>query len=80
MRFVNVVRARDAHAARGYRLSGSTGMVDDVQVSASQAGGVGPSGPWADAGRPATVGDLATTLTSSGPGGEPGRASGERPR
>jgi ribonuclease HII len=28
-RFVNVVRARDAHAARGLQLTGSGGMVDD---------------------------------------------------
>jgi ribonuclease HII len=28
-RFVNVVRARDAHAARGLQLTGSAAMVDD---------------------------------------------------
>jgi ribonuclease HII len=33
MRFVNVARARDAHAARALRLTGPDGMVDDVVMS-----------------------------------------------
>jgi ribonuclease HII len=36
-RFVNVARARDAHAARALRLTGATGMVDDVAMSMGSA-------------------------------------------
>jgi ribonuclease HII len=33
MRFINVARARDAHAARTLHLTGPAGMVDDVAMS-----------------------------------------------
>jgi ribonuclease HII len=33
MRFINVARARDAHAARAIQLTGPAGMVDDVAMS-----------------------------------------------
>jgi ribonuclease HII len=38
MRFINVVRARDAHAARALDLTSSAAMVDDGRMSEAQAG------------------------------------------
>jgi ribonuclease HII len=34
MRFVNVARVRDAHAARALHVTGADGMVDDESMSA----------------------------------------------
>jgi ribonuclease HII len=80
MRFVNVARAREAHAARGVRLSGHAAMVDDGPMDASQTRGDGSHDPWphratpvmaahagADAGAPLTISTMCP-------------APGERPR
>ena len=73
MRFVNVSRARDAHAERGSQPTGSADMVDDGPMRTSHAGGPGPLGQWLHVASPAGAGTFPTSPTTAH------GAPGERP-